>query len=218
MREFSDFEKEILHIMADLQKNNTLSRANILYEYFKNISIQKVEHNVPSIEFYYDANCLSPESISCNIKKIKFLFEYLDSQYYISDLNSTIDIEHGNKSNNYKTLIPYYGCYIDSVNYQTELLLSDTIIFLVENEFKSPEQIRFNKQYKCTKISICIAIIIGVASISLNICSLLKKTTTFVIFGTNCKNGILKDSSSKIKINSINNDTLNIGMIKDKSK
>ena len=209
MREFSDFEKKILGIMVELQAKNELCRQNILKSYFEN----KVRLENDSIKLYcYHDSSLKKEDISIILLECGFLYSYLKSNYYIYDIHKSLVTSNTKASDNSsknKFEVPNYEEYwIASYNGHYRIILSQTIVSLVLNDFKTAEQIRFEKQRKDTWIGIGVALGIGIIGIILNIIALSKDT--------NINKEQIKSIQTTIQENkvAIANDTLKVNNLK----
>src|SRR5574344_153611 len=217
MREFNAFEKEVLSKMVPLQKDGKLCRYNLLIGIIDDIEIEKNG----SIDIQIVSNTINKNEIRKMLVQLSFLFMYLESNYYLLDFKRDIcnktEINDPilNKKYILKTDKSYpneYFIYRDTCFY--ELLLSETIVDIVNNNFKSVEQRRFEKQYCISKIALITAIIIGVASIIFNICALHKDT---IINPTQIEEIRQEIKSVKTRIESavpiISDDTLNVNIV-----
>ena len=150
MREFSSFEKQILHIMVDLQKSNRLSRQNIILTYYPKLYIDiEKDGNWDCLFIFYNDDVSISEKVFTHITiQIYFLYNYLSSEHFIEGLNFFHRIEPIRKNEHQKKLLihDYAEFFINKDNLYNELILSETIVKLVENEFLTDEQLRFKQQ------------------------------------------------------------------------
>ena len=149
MREFSDLEKQILSTMVCLQKANRLSRQNIILRYFPKLYIKKEKNGDHDNLFIY-SNDISKKNFTHITFQIYFLYDYLKSEHFIKDLGFGFPIdpiwkESGSDVKKY-IIYDYEDFFISKDNLGNELILSETIVKLVENNFLTNEQIRFKKQ------------------------------------------------------------------------
>ena len=148
MREFSDFEQDILSKMIDLQNEKKLCRYYLLCEVEKELEIEKKG----SSDIQIVSDSINKDEILNILIQFSFLFRYLKENFYLLDFERNIDSkvdlkEESQKKHKLKTETIYPKEYfIFKYNCFYNLSLSETIVDLVKNNFKTVEQIRFEKQ------------------------------------------------------------------------
>lgn len=178
MREFNAFEKEVLSKMVPLQKEEKLCRYNLLIAIKGDVDIEK---NGSDIQIVSDT--INKNEIKKILVQLSFLFMYLESNYYLLDFKRDIKeiVSLNNQSQDKKFSLKTDRSYTNEFfifiyNCFYELLLSETIVDLVNNDFKTVEQRRFDIQladarekYKTTlywtRASFIIALIAALAAI-----------------------------------------------------
>jgi hypothetical protein len=227
MREFSEFEKKVLLKMVDLQNEGKLCRYYLLCGISKDLKVE--EKDIYDIQIVSDS--INKNEIRKILMQLSFLFIYLKDNYYLIDFRRDGKFKIELKkvpSKKYELVtdrtypdeffIYKYNCFF-------ELLLSETIVDLVNNNFKTVEQRRFEiqmndaqrkhegsmseskKQTKYSQWAFYVAI--GALIVSL--------TSTII---TQCSNNIrdeirsIKTETPKLINQQIKNDTLKVNMIK----
>lgn len=170
MREFSNFEKRILNIMVDLQKSDQLSRQNIILKCYSELYYIDIEKNgrTNNLFIYTVDKSISEENFTQKTTQIYFLYKYLSSQCFIEDLGFTHRVKpiRNKKEIADRLLIhDYVEFFIRNNNLRDKLILSETIVKLVENHFISEGQIQFKKEQRVAWVAIFVAIIIGIISV-----------------------------------------------------
>jgi len=181
MREFSDFEKEIINeICTNSDSYGLLHLILINKIYSPQREAYLIENNEVIFEGYYQDN-QKMNKLVANVIGFYKLIEYLDKSFLLltykkkivndSDILIPLKIISGKKHMRYaindiqiKDLVSKY--------YNHAYIPSKELILLVENKFKTQEQRHFLHNKKMTTISLWIAIIIGTVSIVMNIIAL----------------------------------------------
>lgn len=153
MKEFSEFEKRIIQIFVDLYNKDELSRANVLYKLYGEdvFFIDRVDDFFPlKYKKTSDLKTILNELVS-----IKFLYDYLLREGYITESStSELSVSTTNfiknitfdKYNKYGPIFPDSISWVNVSNQSNKIWLSQVLIDLVNNNFKTQEQIRFEKQ------------------------------------------------------------------------
>jgi len=148
MREFSEFEKKILLKMVDLQNERRLCRYYLLCGINEDLKVEeKGDFDVQIV-----SDSINKDEIRKILIQLSFLFIYLKDNYYLIDFGRDgdykIDLEkESSKKYMLLTDLSYpKEFFIYKYNCFYELLLSETIVDLVNNNFKTVEQRRFNNQ------------------------------------------------------------------------
>jgi len=148
MRDFSDFEKDILSKMVALQNEGKLCRYNLFCKISNDLEVQEIDRS--DIQIVSDS--INENEIRKILIQLSFLFIYLENNYYLidfkRDLDNKIELKkEPSKKYMLKTDRTYQKEYfIYRFNCFYELSLSETIVDLVNNNFKTVEQRRFEKQ------------------------------------------------------------------------
>lgn len=150
MRIFSEFEKTALSNMVDLQNQGLLCRYNLLRSIDKELEIEEID----SLDIQVVSDITNKNEMKKVLKQLSLLFEYLKSNYYLidfgRDLDNTVKLnKKTSKTYLLKTDRSYpLESFIFKYNCFYELLISDSIVDLVNHQFKSVEQRRFEIQLK----------------------------------------------------------------------
>lgn len=151
MREFSEFEQRIIRIFVDLHNIEKLSMANVLYElYGEDVFFI---NNITDLKPLKCKNTLNRETIFKELVLLQFLYDYLLKEgYLIEPLAFELMVSHpdfidDNKLEEYNEYCQFYPSSIEWARKQfNRIWLSQVLIDLVNNNFKTQEQIRFEKQ------------------------------------------------------------------------
>lgn len=219
MREFSDFEKQILHIFVALYKVNKLCRANVLYEiYRETVYIINKTDDLNPLKY---KKTLDITSILNDLVSIKFLYDYLLNNGYIVESSSTeLSVEFnriGILLDGYKEYDPRYPnsiSWINASNQSNKIWLSQVLIDFVENKFKTSTQLQFRKQQRVAWCGIIVGVIIGLIGIGFNIYSIHKPTSFKESKQIEQEIRSVETEAPKLMNQQIKNDTLKVNMIK----
>lgn len=174
MREFSDFEKEVIAYLCE--SKYVIRIEDLFRKFITDFSISYRYYNRYSCEIRgtseYKRNLDERiEKTKNKLYEIFFLISILEKENYI--LLTTSGVTEALPLNYYRE--PSYGIPCDSrivefigLNQFKQIFVSFELKILFKNGYKSREQLNFEKNYKQTKISIWVAIIIGLFSIGVN--------------------------------------------------
>ena len=219
MREFSDFEKKILQIFVVLFEEEKLCRANVLYKLYQNDVY--IINNIGDINPLKYKKDLDLKLILNDLVSIKFLYDYLLNNGYIVESSSTelrvelksIDILLDGY-NEYNPIYPNSISWINVSNQSNKIWLSQVLIDLVDNKFKTSTQRQFRQQQIVAWCGIIVAVLIGLIGIGLNFYSIYKPTSFKESKQIEQEKRSIKTETPKLINQQIKNDTLKVNMIK----
>lgn len=166
MREFSDFEKEILSIMVELQKEGMLCRWNILCKCISDVKIEETIRNEKG-EFLFKITSGRVDDVEMQriLSQLSFLYNYLSQAGYIQELLTSLLAKNRLPSNdnlNVENRSPVTSqLFFNEINQFLELMLSETIVNLVKNDFKTIEQRRHSETKIISWVAIGISLLLG---------------------------------------------------------
>lgn len=165
MTEFSKLEQEMLRKMVQLHKSQNLCINSWLSKLFNDkISLKHIPGKLP-FEYQIDIEYFGVEQdeLLSKIKYFQFLVERLENAYLIKrDLLGNAEFKFDElEAKEVYSLIAYsnngllYNFF--SMFGNSPILVSQYIIELLENNFQTSEQIRFEKQLRKAKVQIWLA-------------------------------------------------------------
>ena len=219
MREFSDFEKRILRIFVALYKTDKLCRANVLYEiYGETVYIINKTDDLNPLKY---KKTLDITSILNDLVSIKFLYDYLLNNGYIVESSSTeliVEFKRiGILLDGYKEYDPRYPnsiSWINASNQSNKIWLSQVLIDLVDNKFKTSTQRQFRQQQIVAWCGIIVAVFTGLIGIGLNFYSIYKPTSFKESKQIEQEIRSVKTETPKLINQQIKNDTLKVTVLK----
>ena len=219
MREFSDFEKEIICELCSSSQNYGLLHLILINKIY---SHQKEAYYILNDEVLFEGYYQDNDKINLLVVKIigfYKLIEYLDKSYLLltykkkiindNKILEPLEIKSGEKHMTY-AINDYQIKELVSKYYNHAYIPSKELSLLVENNFKTQEQRHFLYIKKKTNISIGIAIVIGLIGILLNIIALCKATKLDISQLQQIEQTICKQKIPEVIKTKVTNDTLKV--------